>query len=313
MRVAVSMVLVLVFAVSAAGCDDRPCADFGLYLARPDGSDLHRVTPNGEGWPAHETEVARAGWLPGGRLLGVRGLDCPSPWLVVRDDGSVVSSAVTDVPGFEEGGTTVSWLGPAYAPTGFRVTRPGTRPQSVRFPQGFEVFPCDNLQPFPQVSPDGKFVVYATGTESGTATQLYVLDVTRAGKPRRLLKTRSRQLGLTSLTWSPNSRTIAVGSDHILLINIDGSGLHSIPQSGGIAPFAWSPSGRSLAISTSSGVDIVDLRGNVLQHPVTGNTFDVAWAPANKIALIKDNGAPTRPSATIDRPRPTPKPRQHLS
>jgi len=288
---AVLVVLVAGFAVSAGGCDDGPCADFGLYLVRPDGSDLHRVIPSGTGWPAGETEVSHAAWLPGGQRLGVQGLECPSPWLVVRDDGSVVSSAATDVPGFAERGTTVSWLGPSDAPTGFRVTRPGTRPQTVRFRNGFEMFPCSTPQPFPQVSPDGKSVAYAIGRDSGEATELYLLDIARPGKPRRLLQTHN-QLGLMSITWSPNSRTIAVGSDRIFLVDLTRPEVHSIPLSGGIAPFAWSPSGQSLAISTSKGVDIVDLRGDLLRHLVKGETFDVSWAPANKVAVIKDDGDP---------------------
>lgn len=288
-RAACLLALVIGFGVLATGCaDDKPCRDLGLYLVRPDGSDLHRVRPNGGAWPAHDGEVVGARWLPGAKRLVVQRADyCPSPLLTMRADGSDVRVSATDAPGFAAAGTSLSWVH-AFRPTGFRVSQSGAPPRVVRFHEGFEIFPCSDPEPIPQVSPDGRFVVYADGT-TPTATELYVLDVARRTAPRRVWR-RDARPGLMSIVWSPDSRTIAVRSDRIYLIDVERPSPRSIPIAGADLPLAWSPSGRILAVSGSSGLELIDLHGNVLRNLVKGDIFDISWAPANMIAFIQDTG-----------------------
>jgi len=133
----------------------------------------------------------------------------------------------------------------------------------------------------PQVSPDGRRVIYGAGTF--TATELMIADVSGSAieHPRRI------DTGTPiawNMKWSPDGATIAftarrAANDQlqVWLMNGDGSGAHALtsapPDEGGAQLPSWSPDGRSLAVQT-----------NAANHSAHIWVVDVSTGGATKLA-----------------------------
>lgn len=289
-RAACLLALVIGFGVLAAGCDDKPCVDFGLFLVRADGSGQDRIRPHGGLWPKGSDQVDRARWsADGSRLVVQPGDICPGPLLTLRPDGSDAQLSPSDDLGFDAAGTSLAWSGYPGEPTGFSISRPGAPPRLVQFAPGFSIYPCSLPEgAAPQVSPDGKFVAYAEGHGSPQATDLYLLAANSQGVGRRLMHT-DQGNAIQSIVWSPDSHTIAVTRDDgIYLMNVNRPRPRFLADSGTVA---WSPDGRRLALAADD-LDLVDRHGTLLRHLVKSSNgiADVSWSPASSIAYTQDTG-----------------------
>lgn len=211
---------------------------------------------------------------------------CPGPLLTVRPDGSDVQLSGSDDLGFDAAGTSLAWVGNLGEQTGFSISRGERTQRVVRFGRGFEIFPCSQPEgAAPQVSPDGKFVVYADGKGSPEATNLYLVSARGQDTPRHLM----HGVAIQGMVWSPESTTIAVTtSEGVYLVDIARPRPRLIPASGRVA---WSPNGQRLALA-SGDLDLIDRDGRNLRRLVKSDTgiSDVSWAPAGTIAFVENTG-----------------------
>jgi len=140
----------------------------------------------------------------------------------------------------------------------------------------------------PSISPDGKFVAYATDiTPAGK--KVFVQDLT-GGQPLEVFKDDM----VYKLRWSPDGSEILIASSHDSI-----GGSYIVPRLGGpprsISFWAcecWSPDGSSIAgarVSSKSIWFTKKLTGDTTSIPLQGSfdwLMDMDWSPAGNLLLF---------------------------
>ena len=154
------------------------------------------------------------------------------------------------------------------------------------------------------ISPDGQLLAYYLLTRDADEPQwdglghLYqdlMIQEAHGSAPRSILKgTRP-----SSITWSPDSDRIALGTGQgkLLVLDLSGKVLQSIPVRSGnkdpagnpfdaIADVRWQPSGESIALIDNSELYIVHADGSnlhkVLLTPLPNSVAAFTWSPDGK-------------------------------
>jgi dipeptidyl aminopeptidase/acylaminoacyl peptidase len=115
----------------------------------------------------------------------------------------------------------------------------------------------------PQLSPDGKWVVYTVATPDMTANRnasdLWVVS-TSGGEPMQLTQSGHD----SSPAWSPDGKTLAFlssreGTSQVYLLPMDGGEAHEVTHlSTGADLVKWSPDGKTIAFTSSVYPDCKD-------------------------------------------------------
>lgn len=134
----------------------------------------------------------------------------------------------------------------------------------------------------PDVSPDGRHIVFATNRDGGKG-EIYVMDAD-GGHPRNLTNDPAND---DTPAWSPDGARIAYQSDRrgpieIFVMNADGSAPIPIARGGRAA---WSPDGKRLAyqgvVDGHSEIFTVDRHGGMPYRVTSDREFDgdPTWSP----------------------------------
>jgi Tol biopolymer transport system component len=258
-----------------------------LFVIKPDGSGLRRLTPAG-------TSVSGYGyqWAPDGTRIAYT--DSRGSLWVVHPDGTgrkllVKTSRFTSLG--------LSWSPDSKA---IAVRSPGavadlTKP--IGYASWIEVVPVDGGAPrsLPSVNAGDPAWSPASNVIAYTSKGGLWLIRSDGSKPR-LVAHDDPVLGLGGPTWSPDGTKLALGTAirgsrltsryaGIAVVDADGGDLHVITShANNEFGFAWSPDGRSILYSRENGdIHVMDVDGRndhrvasaLPGHIVTG----LAWSP----------------------------------
>jgi TolB protein len=257
-----------------------------IYIARPDGSSLCRVTsgdPNGG-----DTDPS---WSPDHRELvfisdrrdGLPEID------VVKADGSgarrLIAGDQIDYSAAPAWSPNGKWIAFARCPTacGAAGISPGISVIGADGHGLHQVTVTESADWAPAWSPDGKKIAFARGS-AGEVTQIYVTNLNRTGL-RRLTKNGDEP------AWSPDGRSIAYtrADNSIWIMSADGTAQHPLMRGypTGYVNFhspTWSPDGKRIAfdgfgegLSTVSRVFIANADGTGVRRVTKFTSTDPAW------------------------------------
>src|SRR3954468_1962137 len=257
-----------------------------LYLVRPDGSGLRRITHRRHG-------AGGASWSPDGRRI----LFSSTP----RRGGVqvFVKRLGGGVRQLTRGRDTYAY--PAWSPSGRRIA-------AVRGPGARDGFQYESLvtmradgsrkrvvysggrlsTSYPAWSPDGRSIAFVHTDIGGTGADPNVYVVPAAGGPATLVTDVGSQ---DHPDWSPDGRLIAytygleLGPDDIRVVRPDRSGDAPVTDALSVSDGwpAWAPSGRRLAISRLGRIWTLAPDGSGLRQLTRGRTgvndWDPSWQP----------------------------------
>jgi len=163
----------------------------------------------------------------------------------------------------------------------------------------------------PGISNDGKRIAFTRSAGDGDLGRysIFVSDIDGSG----MTMLTSPAGGDFDPVWSPNDKMIAFSRDtagsmisanccRIWVMNSDGTGERSVPNTlGGVNP-SWSPNGKRLAYETPNGVYTIKLNGSGKDR-VGPKGREPAWAPSGgKVAYLRStsNNPPTDKLVVVD-------------
>ncbi|HEU5370073.1 MAG TPA: hypothetical protein VFU69_16500 [Ktedonobacterales bacterium] len=282
-----------------------------VYVARPDGSGLRRLTNLTNG------SYFSPAWSPDGAQIAVFAISGNAAHLVVMDaDGSharMISSVELHIDAFDlSPGTNFSIIGQliSWSPDSTRLIAPVGVGQYV-------LVNSDGASPhvfngvLPVWSPDGRYLAYyASLPDSQDESQqfsnglVYTIELldTRTFQTRQLRHLPVLNAG--ALAWSPDGRSLAVSAyqggsvraepvDSVMVVPLDGSQARMVGQwiGGHVQQIAWSPDSQRLAVvfarlvASQEGVIQLNSRSDVWVVNVDGSK-------AHEIGL-SDGGQPS--------------------
>jgi hypothetical protein len=164
---------------------------------------------------------------------------------------------------------------------------PHPAPDGVVLPQAHAATPDFSLS----WSPDGSRLAGSTSGITRTRTGTH--------EPSRLCP-----FGCSGLAWSPDGRTIAVGTGTGLELVDVASWARTTVVHGNVAEVTWSPDGSRLAYTSADGLSVVDRSGARQEVLVPATHGEQIWSPAWSpdrplIAYLRQD---SDPSETVDAP-----------
>lgn len=272
----------------------RGGADAGLYVMKPDGSGIRRLTTE-----ASNTDPA---WSPdGSRIAFVRGFVEEDAGIYVMDPNGTDLRRITDEGSLVDGAD----LGPVWSPDGSRIAFAREGREAGADIGSTEIYVVDadgtNLVRLtntpvneyePDWSPDGAWISFigfdaASGGRPPSPFRLYVMRSDGTG---------IRELGRENVqgpAWSPDGSEIAYvdyETGSIMAIRPDGSGRRRILDVaelvGGVHlvdDITWSPDGTRLAFmagpdDTDTHIYVVNRDGSGVEQVTDDTAPD--WSPA---------------------------------
>ncbi len=162
----------------------------------------------------------------------------------------------------------------------------------------------------PAISPDGRTVVYARGSENGTDLYAQAFD---GGTPRRVTVGRGR--ASAQPTFSPDGQRLAFMSDRsghpeVYISDLDGTNVELLTAAAfGDRDYRagpdWSPDGRLVAFQSRNGgtfqIMTINLRDqSVRQVTNDGRNDDPSWAPDSRHVVLTSNRSGVRQLWVVD-------------
>ncbi|MEP7284959.1 MAG: hypothetical protein ABI947_04235 [Chloroflexota bacterium] len=195
------------------------------------------------------------------------------------------------------------WYTPIWSPDGRRLV-------FVAHDYNFDFMPCNpnlyvgnadgsnivKLQQagvFPAWSPDSKRIAYSSDPQcSDNNPEIHIVNADGTNEVQF-----ANSNGIHP-AWSPDGKQIVFNTSgkrgyNIFVVNIDGSNLRQLTQTGSASLPTWSPDGRFIgysAINGSFSVGIIDLNGSTLVSIDHGYAFNgPVWLPDSKHVVLTVN------------------------
>lgn len=264
----------------------------GVYLIRPDGTDLRHLTPGEEGFYTFS-------WSPDGSRIAVVTSACNAPRVSVID---VDGGGAVEVAAFDGSAGGQEWIvwGLEWSPDGRQLAVPARRYQEGEPYHTFLVNadgssePVELFEGFPLGwSPDGETLAFSARSEEGETLNIFDMathTATAIDEGRKLTSFAS---------WSPDGQRMAYGMwqpdathDALVVIDRDGENRRVVAERGSHPQ--WSPDGKYVAFSTGGvgiGWDIAVAPADGSQEYVRlvpGRTF--RWSPRGDAILAWNVG-----------------------
>jgi Tol biopolymer transport system component len=263
----------------------------GVYLIRPDGTDLRHLTPGQGGFYTFS-------WSPDGSRVAVVTSACSSPRVSVIDVDGEGAIEVASFDGNAGGPEWIVW-GLQWSPDGRQLAVPARRYEEGEPYHTFLVNadgrdkPVEAFEGFALGwSPDGESLAFSTNSESGATLSIFDMTTDTA-----TVIDKGRSFGY--LDWSPDSERMAyslystdTGPEQLIVIDRDGGNRRVVAERG-LHP-QWSPDGKYVAFSTGGvgiGWDIAVALADGSQEYVRlapGQTF--RWSPKGDAILAWNVG-----------------------
>ena len=234
----------------------------GVYLIRPDGTDLRHLTPGPVGFSGFS-------WSPDGSRIAVVTNACSSPRVSVVD---VDGGGAVEVAAFDGSTGETRWIvwGLQWFPNGRQLAVPAQRREETPSYHTFLVNadgsgePVELFEGFPlDWSPDGESLAFSTHSESGATLSIFDMTTHTA-----TVIDKGKRFGY--LDWSPDGQRIAYSMyqpdathEDVVVIDRDGENRRVVAERGSHPQ--WSPDGKYVAFSTGG----------------VGIGWDIAVAPAD--------------------------------
>ena len=235
----------------------------GVYLMRPDGTDLRHLTAGQEGFYSSH-------WSPDGSRIAVVTSACNAPRVSVVD---VDSGDAVEVAAFDGSAAAgVRWIvwGVQWSPDGRQLAVPARRYEEGAPYRTFLVNadgsgePVELFEGFPlDWSPDGESLAFSARSEEGETLSIFDMATSTA-----TVIDKGKSFGF--LAWSPDGQQMAysmhlpdVTQEEVVVIDRDGGNRRVVAEDGSHPQ--WSPDGKYLAFSTGG----------------VGRGWTVALAPAD--------------------------------
>jgi len=263
----------------------------GVYLIRPDGTDLRHLTPGPVGFSWFS-------WSPDGSHIAVVTNACSSPRVSVVD---VYSGDAIEVAAFDGSAGGPEWVvtAPQWSPDGRQLAVSARSRQEVPSQQTFLVNadgsgePVDAFEGFGlSWSPDGESLAFSTHSESGATLSIFDMATHTA-----TVIDKGKRFGY--LDWSPDGQRMAYSMylpdathDALVVIDRDGENRRVVAERGSHPQ--WSPDGKYVAFSTGGvgiGWDIAVAPADGSEEYVRlvpGRTF--RWSPKGDAILARNVG-----------------------
>jgi|GEM_PF-1285311 len=251
-----------------------------IYTMNKDGTNIRRITFDG-------TYKEQLTWSPDGRFMAFNSNREGNWEIYVLDMTSGKQTNITN-------NTKVNYQ-PAWSPDGTKIafssSRNGNKDIYTMDPDGKNVVrltsnSSDNIQP--AWSHDGKNIAFVSYRDEGKQ-RIYVMNATGSNQHRV-----SKGTDNFAPVWSPNGKQIAftAGSERLAavwIINVDGTGLHSLSYEPGFSGFpSWSPDGNYIIFANvpdqkinASKIQIIGVDKSGIRSLTDANAIDAypTWRP----------------------------------
>ena len=222
----------------------------GVYVIRPDGTDLRHLTPGQEG-------LYGFSWSPDGSRIAVVISACNAPRVSVIDVDGAGAVEVAAFDGSAWGDEWIVW-GVQWSPDGRQLAVPARRYEEGEPYHTFLVSvdgsgeAVELFEGFPLGwSPDGKSLAFSTHSEGGATLNVFYMATHTA-----TVIDRGGSFGY--LAWSPDGQRMAYSMypadtvyEEVVVIDHDGGNRRVVAEPASLP--AWSPDGENIAFSLGRG------------------------------------------------------------